>query len=110
MQLVIKNGFVFAWHPDGQDILDAYDLEYEIVRWVGSLMVPNILDPFDLITDPRTQNEKDKDALKAYKIKRRREYPSIKDQLDMLHDDTIDGTTEWADSIKLIKEKYPKPK
>ena len=40
--------------------------------------------------------------------KRKREYPSIEDQFDMIFWDKKNGTTEWEDSIQDIKDKYPK--
>jgi len=43
-----------------------------------------------------------------YMEKRKREYPSIEDQLDMIFWDKKNGTTEWEDSIQDIKDKYPK--
>ena len=47
------------------------------------------------------------DAL-AYQGKRREEYPSIEEQLDIIFWDKKNGTTEWEDSIQVIKNKYPK--
>jgi hypothetical protein len=41
----------------------------------------------------------------AYIDKRSAEYPSIKDQLDDLYHNGIDG---WKANIKIIKDKYPK--
>ena len=49
----------------------------------------------------------EKDAL-AYQRKRRDEYPSIEEQLDIIFWDKKNGTTEWEDSIQVIKNKYPK--
>jgi len=43
--------------------------------------------------------------VKDYKSKRASEYPSIKDQLDSLYHNGIDG---WKAQIKAIKDKYPK--
>ena len=43
-----------------------------------------------------------------YKSDRENEYPSIEDQLDMLFWDKKNGTTEWEDSVQVIKDKYPK--
>jgi hypothetical protein len=37
-----------------------------------------------------------------------REYPPIEDQLDIQYWDSINGTTVWLDTIKAIKEEYPK--
>ena len=41
----------------------------------------------------------------AYKGKRRKEYPSIEDQLDDIYHNGID---EWKKTIKVTKDKYPK--
>ena len=40
---------------------------------------------------------------------RRRDYPTIEDQLDAQFHDAKDGTTIWVDSIQAVKDKYPKP-
>ena len=45
----------------------------------------------------------------SYKSKRRAEFPSQEEQLDMQYWDQVNGTTTWKDSIKAIKDKYPKP-
>ena len=42
---------------------------------------------------------------KEYQRKRASEYPSIADQLDYLYHNGIDG---WKETIKAIKDKYPK--
>ena len=44
----------------------------------------------------------------SYAELRIEEYPSREDQLDMMYWDKINGTTIWEDTIKAIKEKYPK--
>ena len=48
----------------------------------------------------------------SYKSKRKAEYPSIEDQLDMLYKDLVagkvDSTGEWAKFIKKIKDDNPK--
>ena len=36
-------------------------------------------------------------------------YASIGDQLDMMYQDAINGTTTWKDHIAAVKAKYPKP-
>ena len=43
---------------------------------------------------------------KEYQRKRAAEYPAIKDQLDDLYHNGIDG---WKTTIKVTKDKYPKP-
>ena len=40
---------------------------------------------------------------------RRRDYPTIEDQLDAQFHDAKDGTTTWVDSIQALKDKWPKP-
>ena len=42
----------------------------------------------------------------AYQGKRKKEYPSIEDQLDDIYHNGIDG---WKATIKTTKDKYPKP-
>jgi len=37
------------------------------------------------------------------------EYPPVGDQLDMIYHDQVEGTSTWVQTIKGIKEKYPKP-
>ena len=45
----------------------------------------------------------------VYRIPRRREYPEMADQLDMIYHDQVNGTTTFKDAIDAIKTKYPKP-
>ena len=45
---------------------------------------------------------------KGYAEKRRAEYPSVEDQLDMIYWDKINGTSVWQDTITAVKTKYPK--
>lgn len=42
-------------------------------------------------------------------IQRSIAYPDIKDQLDMLYWDGVNGTTVWADTIAQVKTDIPKP-
>ena len=44
----------------------------------------------------------------TYAQKREQEYPHVKDQLDMIYKDQLNGTTTWKDAITAIKNKYPK--
>ena len=43
-----------------------------------------------------------------YQRDRAKEYPTIANQLDMLYWDKINGTNNWQESIKRIKQRYPK--
>jgi len=56
------------------------------------------------ITAKQAELKADYDA-KEYQRKRASEYPSIKDQLDDLYHNGIDG---WKKTIKAVKDKYPK--
>ena len=44
----------------------------------------------------------------SYVEKRRAEYPSIPDQLDMIYWDKVNNTNLWQEKITEIKNKYPK--
>lgn len=44
----------------------------------------------------------------TYQELRRRAYPEISEQLDMLYWDKINGTNNWMTAITEIKNKYPK--
>lgn len=44
-----------------------------------------------------------------YALARQGEYASIKDQLDMMYHDQVDGTTTWKDHINTVKTNNPKP-
>lgn len=60
----------------------------------------------------KRQQEDEKYAIEkeneAYKEQRLMELPPIKEQLDMIYHDQINGTTNWLDLITSIKAKYPK--
>lgn len=49
------------------------------------------------------------EASHFWKNKRRSEYPSIQEQLDMQYWDSVNGTTTWADAIAQVKADNPKP-
>lgn len=44
-----------------------------------------------------------------YAFARQREYASIKDQLDMMYHDRVNGTSTWKDHIESVKTNNPKP-
>jgi hypothetical protein len=47
----------------------------------------------------------DEKKANGYQMLRRNEYPSIQDQLDDIYHNGIDG---WKETIKAVKDKYPK--
>ena len=64
--------------------------------------------------DSKTLNEQygvDQSLIETLTIKQKRkhEYPSIEDQLDMLYWDKINNTNNWQTAISDVKTKYPKP-
>ena len=59
-----------------------------------------------LITKEIKRLQAEQDAL-AYQELRRSEYNKL-NQDEMRFDDLINDTTTWVDSIKAIKDKYPK--
>jgi hypothetical protein len=44
-----------------------------------------------------------------YKNQRLMAYPSIGEQLDLLYWDSINGTSNWIDTVAEVKERFPKP-
>lgn len=44
-----------------------------------------------------------------YSYARELEYKSIRDQLDMMYHDQVNGTTTWKDHITTVKTNNPKP-
>ncbi len=74
----------------------------------GDLVFPDGVTP---PTEAETQAEKirlqaEYDALQ---YQRDRQYPPIKDQLDMLYWDKINSTDNWQDAIAKVKSDNPKP-
>ncbi|MGM0518202.1 MAG: hypothetical protein ACQERD_01005 [Campylobacterota bacterium] len=50
----------------------------------------------------------DKTLIISWRELREQEYRKL-NQLEMIYDDKINGTTVWEDTINSIKQKYPKP-
>jgi hypothetical protein len=101
-QLVLKDGKIVATHEMHQEVSDKYP-GCDIVTYDKPL--PYTEEVYGLMDDPRTDEEKKQ----VYKDKRRLDYPTVTDQLDMIYHDAMDGTTTWKDAITAIKAKHPKP-
>lgn len=97
MQLIIEDGIVIATHSDAVLITDEHYPDCDVVDYEGIVVET----PCD---DPRTQEEKEE----FYRSKRRRAYPKIGDQLDMIYWDRLNGTTIWMDTINTVKTRFPK--
>ena len=74
----------------------------EIAEWGGTLKLPDVLKGEIGIPDPRS----DEDKKKVMENKRRVSYPDIRDQLDMMYWDKVNGTATWVDAITAIKKRY----
>jgi hypothetical protein len=108
MFLAIRNGAVVETSDNIESLLKLDKTKHEVIEWNGPLP------PYDPLSgeprlDPRNAAQKAQDAQERYKRRRQRDYPSIRQQLDMMYWDAVDGTTTWVDEITRIKEKYPKP-
>lgn len=55
-------------------------------------------------------NQVNNEAIQTVKYlnDRRSAYPTLTEQLDMLYKDKLNNTNIWFETIKSIKEKYPK--
>ena len=79
----------------------------EIIEWDISEEPTGITQPTQSEIDTKLlsmQSEYDND----YARKRKAEYPSIGDQLDMMYKDTKNSTTTHADAVEAVKTKWPK--
>ena len=47
---------------------------------------------------------------KPYHIKRKEQYPSIQEQLEMMYEDRVNGTNTWEEAIRAVREAHPKPR
>ena len=83
----------------GPTVFDSYaDLKK---NWRGDKDCPTE----DALNTAISEVEADEAKVK-YKSDRATEYPAIRDQLDDIYHNGIDG---WKSTIKAVKDKYPKP-
>ena len=77
---------------------------YEGIEWLDQVQTKPTKD--EVMSEvARLQAEYE---LNKYQRDRAKEYPSVKEQLDMQYWDSVNGTTVWQDTINAIKAKYPK--
>jgi len=107
MFLAIRDGIIVEYSKDELSLLNLDKTIYEVIEWNGPLPEYNIGEGEQLL-DPRTEVQKTADNQKGYKRQRLRDYPAIREQLDMIYHDQVNGTTLWFNEITRIKEKYPK--
>jgi hypothetical protein len=89
---------ILAINPDAQVSVNAED--FEQITWHNGTAVISKAD----IQAKQAELQTEYDA-KKYQRDRAEEYPSIKDQLDDIYHNGIDG---WKATIKVTKDKYPK--
>ena len=90
---------ILAINPSASVSVNAEDLDQ--ITWHDGTEVISKSD----IQAKQAELKADSDS-KEYQRKREPEYPSIADQLDDLYHNGIDG---WKATIKVTKDKYPKP-
>ena len=74
----------------------------DVITWLDT----NQTQPTQQEIDDKVAELQTKYANEMYK--RLREYPPIEEQLDMQYWDSVNGTTVWSDTIKAVKDKFPK--
>ena len=79
------------------------DEEYENIYWCD---VPENIRPSKNSVLQEIDRLRELDKSQEYKLKRAFEYPSIPDQLDILYHE---GYDVWKETIKEVKDRYPKP-
>ena len=112
--ITLHNGGWFEWTDIRNKVYSNLRLTDKIwdSSYQGTIHEEGMIDnPYSLPTEQECT-----DGLKAlqdawdlendsYKSKRRKEYPSIEDQLDDIYHNGIDG---WKSTIKVTKDKYTK--
>ena len=91
-----------------EEVIPSYDGDTEILDgWTEDIQADKVVLTWtkrSLTSDELAANAAA--AAIAYKEKRAREYPEIVDQLDDIYHNGIAG---WKTTIKVTKDKYPKP-
>jgi len=91
-----------------EEVLPSYDSDTEMLDgWTEDIQADKVVLTWikrSLTLDELAANAEA--VATAYKGKRQYEYPEIVDQLDDIYHNGIDG---WKATIKVTKDKYPKP-
>ena len=90
---------ILAINPSAQVSVNAED--FDQITWHADTPVIPKADIEAMIVEMKA----DYDA-KEYQRKREKEYPSMADQLDDIYHNGVAG---WKTTIKVTKDKYPKP-
>ena len=100
---------LIKWKWKADSIVVYKSGNWHIQQWLS----PSITQPStDEIKAEISNYQKELDKT-YYQEQRRPEYPSVKEQLDLLYKDIVAGTVTtsggFAKALKAIKDKYPKP-
>ena len=104
-------GFALGWKYNNESGIRTYDGQIILSEDTGLHGWPSSLGeiPSDTELKEICDNYRVEFNNLAYARKRKEEYPSIKDQLDMQYHDEIDGTTTWKDAVAKVKADNTKP-
>jgi hypothetical protein len=89
---------IYAINPSAKFVIRANDIDR--ITWTDGTTAIAKSDIQAKMTELQTAYDNNK-----YQRDRAAEYPSIKDQLDDIYHNGIDG---WKTTIKAVKDKYPK--
>ena len=89
---------IYAINPSAKFVIRANDIDR--ITWTDGTTAIAKSDIQAKMTELQTAYDNNK-----YQRDRAAEYPSIKDQLDDIYHNGIDG---WKATIKAVKDKYPK--
>jgi hypothetical protein len=92
---------ILAINPKAEVSVNAED--YNQITWLNRT-TPIPLEQIKL----KQQQLKVEYEAKQYQRDRKKQYPSIADQLDMLYWDKVNGTENWLNSIESVKNRFPK--
>ena len=77
---------------------------HEILEWYGPDRQPTEAELQAAWEEYQAEQQKTE-----YQRQRKAEYPPVEEQLDMLYEDMENGTTNWRDAIRAVKQRHPKP-
>ena len=98
MSITTKNPEALGWkYPNVGGIST---IDGDITEWNSSLP--------ELTQELVDSIEAEWEASEGHKAKRRAEYPSIQEQLDMQYWDLVNDTTNWKDTVAIVKSDNPK--
>tara|TARA_A100001201_G_scaffold6667_1_gene10959 strand:+ start:438 stop:737 length:300 start_codon:yes stop_codon:yes gene_type:complete len=89
-----------AINPNARAFVEGTDIDDCTIKWMDGTSEISKSDIKTKIAELQTAYDNNK-----YQRDRAAEYPSIKDQLDDIYHNGIDG---WKTTIKAVKDKYPK--